>query len=232
MNQPTKKELLVRAMAPKSDQLNADDLIASPRTITITGVKVNASGEQLVSIFYENDNGKPWKPSKGMMRVLCRAWGDDPDQWNGKSATLYNDPEVRFGKDQTGGIRISHLSHISGTISMVVTLAKGKRKPYTVDPIKTRQAPPSQQKNEAAPVDYAAKLKAAALKGVAALKAESALVPEQFIDGLKDCYIESMQQAKRIDAEKSQTYNQVLQEQPPIPDDSLVPPQKDDIENF
>jgi len=66
--------------APKSDQLNADDLIAGPRTITITAVKLSAE-DQPVSIHFQGDDGKPWKPCKSMRRVLMRAWGADGSQY-------------------------------------------------------------------------------------------------------------------------------------------------------
>ena len=49
----------------KSDQLNADDLIGSPKTIKITTVKACA-GDQPIAVNYEGDNGKPYKPNKAM----------------------------------------------------------------------------------------------------------------------------------------------------------------------
>jgi hypothetical protein len=63
---------LSKTIAPRSDQLNADDLIGGPRTITITGVKLVAE-DQPVAISFDNDEGKPWKPCKSMRRVLVKA---------------------------------------------------------------------------------------------------------------------------------------------------------------
>jgi hypothetical protein len=80
-------------IAPKSDQLNADDLIAGPKTITITSVKVEA-GDQPVSVFYQGDNGKPYKPCKSMRRVLVRLFGNDSATYAGKRVTLYCDEQV------------------------------------------------------------------------------------------------------------------------------------------
>ena len=55
--------LLTEALAPRSDQLNADDLIAGPRVITITSVRAVKDGRETKLVLnYEGDNGKPFKP--------------------------------------------------------------------------------------------------------------------------------------------------------------------------
>ena len=54
----------------KSDQLNADDIIGTGITITVTAVKRGDSAEQPVVIHYQGDNGRPYKPCKTMRRVL------------------------------------------------------------------------------------------------------------------------------------------------------------------
>ncbi len=43
---------LTKTVEPKSDQLNADDLIAGPRTITITRVTASDTPEQPVSVWW------------------------------------------------------------------------------------------------------------------------------------------------------------------------------------
>jgi len=54
----------------KSDQLNADDLIAGQtKTIKVTKVSI-LGGEQPVALSYEGDGGKPYKPGKSMRRFL------------------------------------------------------------------------------------------------------------------------------------------------------------------
>ncbi|EPY03529.1 hypothetical protein [Magnetospirillum fulvum] len=126
---------LSRAIVPKSDQLNADDLIAGPRTITVSKVTVQAGTEQPVAIHFEGDNGKPWKPCKSMCRVLVNAWGADGANYVGRSITLRRDPNVKWGGMAVGGIRISHLSHIAQQMVMALTETKGSRKPFTVNPL-------------------------------------------------------------------------------------------------
>lgn len=53
----------------RSDQLNAADLIGGPVTVTITKVS-KGDGEQPVSISYDGDKGKPFKPCKSVRRLL------------------------------------------------------------------------------------------------------------------------------------------------------------------
>ena len=120
------------AIKPKSDQLNADDLITGPRTITIAGVDVKASPEQPVSVRYEGDGGKPWKPCKSMCRVMVEAWGADSSQYAGKRLTLYRDPEVTFGGMKVGGIRIAAMSGIDRDMRAVLTVSKAKRATVTI----------------------------------------------------------------------------------------------------
>lgn len=123
-------------IAPKSDQLNFDDFIATGSlTITITDVKGSADPQQPVSIHYQGDNGKPYKPCKSMRRVLVHVWGSDGMKYVGRSLTLYGDPKVMFGGIAVGGIRISHMSDISEPVTMALSVSKASRKPYTVQPL-------------------------------------------------------------------------------------------------
>jgi hypothetical protein len=122
--------------APKSDQVNADDLLCGPRTITVTGVRANDGGpEQPVSIDFAGDDGKPYKPCKSMRRVMVHVWGADAKQYIGRSMTLYCDPGVQFGGMKVGGIRISHMSHIDKPQTMALTATRAKRAPFTVQPL-------------------------------------------------------------------------------------------------
>lgn len=122
-------------IVPKSDQLNADSLIGGPITVTIREVAIRPGTEQPVSIFYEGDDGNPWKPCKSMSRVLVAAWGPDAKVYNGRSLTLYRDPSVKWAGMEVGGIRISHMSHMDRPMTMALTATKGSRKPYTVEPL-------------------------------------------------------------------------------------------------
>jgi hypothetical protein len=116
---------------PKSDQLNAEQLIGGSMTITVTDVK-RGDGDQPVSIHYENDQGRPFKPCKTMRKILIFAWGDDGRQWVGKSMTLFCDPEVKFGGVKVGGIRISHLTHIERDLGVSLNTTKGKKGEFII----------------------------------------------------------------------------------------------------
>lgn len=141
---------LSRTVIPKSDQTNADDLIAGPRTITVTAVKMLSSEEQPVGISYEGDDGKPYKPCKSMRRVLIAAWGADGAQYVGRSMTIYLDRTVTWGGAEVGGIRISHLSHIGRRMTMALTATKKSRKAYVVDPLVVADNPAQYEPDECA----------------------------------------------------------------------------------
>ena len=127
---------LAHTIAPKSDQLNADDLIGGPRTITVTRVTACPdSAEQPIAVYFEGDGGKPFKPCKSMRRVLVQVWGRDGAAYTGRSMRIYRDPKVQFGGVAVGGIRISHMSHIDADVTMALTATRASRKPYTVKPL-------------------------------------------------------------------------------------------------
>lgn len=127
---------MTAAIVPKSDQLNADDLIAGEMTITIREVRIKGGQEQPVSIYY-GDSDKPYKPCKSMSRVLVALWGPDAKVYTGRSLTLYRDPTVKWAGMDVGGIRISHMSHIESAHTMALTATKGSRKPFKVLPLET-----------------------------------------------------------------------------------------------
>lgn len=144
------------AIVAKSDQLNTDDLIGGDKTIRITRVTLAPSGEQRVSIFFEGDNGKPWKPCKSMTRILVAAWGPDGNKYIGRSLTLYRDATVTWAGMAVGGIRISHMSHIERRMVMALTATKGVKKGFEVDVLKDtepKQAPKPAGTQAASKVD-------------------------------------------------------------------------------
>lgn len=132
---------MAAAIKPKSDQLNADDLISGPKTITIRAVKVHATPEQPVWVYFEGDDNKPWKPCKSMMRLMVKVWGASSAGYVGKSCTLFLDPTVKWGGAQVGGIRISHMSHLDRELTVALTVTKGNKKPYTVKPLQATKQP-------------------------------------------------------------------------------------------
>lgn len=123
---------LSNTIKPKSDQLNADDLLTGPITVKITDVRAG-NVEQPVHIYIEGQ--QPYKPCKGMRRVLIRAWGSNGKEWIGKSLTLFCNPNVKWAGVALGGIQISHLSHIEGVLSIMLTQARGRKSEFRVSPL-------------------------------------------------------------------------------------------------
>ena len=120
-----------QTVIPKSDQMNADDLISGPVQITVSEVR-SMGGDQPLNIHYPSDNGRPYKPCKSMRRALIHLWGKDADQWIGRSMVLFCDPTVKWAGKEIGGIRISHMSHIEKDMTLPLTVTKGKRAPFRV----------------------------------------------------------------------------------------------------
>ena len=121
-------------IAPNSDQLNADDLMAGPRTYTITDV-TKVKGEQPTRIHLAELPGRTYRPSKTQRRVLIAAWGSKGAVYIGRQMTLYRDPDVQYGGAAVGGIKISHLSHIGGRLNLSLTSTRGKKAPITIEPL-------------------------------------------------------------------------------------------------
>lgn len=116
----------------KSDQMNAVDLIAGPITIKVVSVKVIIGNDQPVHINWEGGEGRPFKPCKNMRRVLAVSWGNDSDNWIGRSMVLFNDPDVLWGGKRHGGIRISHLTNINNDMTIVLTETRNKKISWVV----------------------------------------------------------------------------------------------------
>ena len=133
---------MAKTIQPKSDQMNYDDFLVGSKNITITGVKSSGTptDAQPVSIHYQGDDGKPYKPCKSMRRVMVKIWGSDGLSYVGKSITLFGDPSVIFGGKKVGGIRISHMSHISSEVNVPLSASKTKRILYNIKPLKIDMA--------------------------------------------------------------------------------------------
>jgi hypothetical protein len=99
---------ITESLAPTSDQLDAIELIGRPRTFTIGSVTAGNAEQPIQVELLEFP--RVWRPSKGMRRVLAAGWGVDAKTWVGHRLTLFFDPNVSFGKERTGGTRISHMS--------------------------------------------------------------------------------------------------------------------------
>ena len=122
----------------RSDQLNAGDL-AAPRVVTVRGVRVT-NDEQPVSIDIGPDL-QPWKPCKGMRRLLAQTWGTDTDAWPGHRVELYCDSSVTWAGAAVGGIRVSAISGIERATAYTMRTSKKGTQRYQIEPLE-KGAPP------------------------------------------------------------------------------------------
>jgi hypothetical protein len=143
----------------KTDQINAVDLQGRTMTATITGVDVDPNRDQPVWISLK-ETKLYFRPNLTMRRVLKQVWSKETDEWIGRRITLFCDEHVNFGKDRTGGVRISHMSHIPESVTVPVIAKRGKVVSYTVKPLAVEAAKPAA--NEITPRDLKAAHDAAA----------------------------------------------------------------------
>ncbi|QLF83862.1 hypothetical protein SEA_MOOSEHEAD_53 [Gordonia phage Moosehead] len=123
---------------PRSDQWNADDFVGGKaKVFTIADVKVG-SAEQKYDIHLTEGNGRAWRPPLTVIRILMDAWGDESDDWIGRRVALYREASVRFGKDQVGGIRISHMSDLptgDRPFEHMVSESRGRKQKVIIKPL-------------------------------------------------------------------------------------------------
>ena len=119
-------------IAPKSDQLDAVDLIGGARTFTVERVVISG-GEQPVDIHLA-EFPRPWRPGLSMRRVLFAIWGKS-STYPGRRLTLFCDPRVKFGGAAVGGVRISHMSDLDKPRGVPLLVSRGKSEVYTVKPL-------------------------------------------------------------------------------------------------
>lgn len=133
---------LTASIAAKSDQQNAEDYLAGPKTVTVSEVRAG-SADQPVEIHLVEFPGKPFKPSKTDRRKLVAAWGVEGQEYVGRRMTLFRDPSVKWAGEAVGGIRISALSHIDKPITIALTETRGKKSKHTIQPL-TEPTTPSE----------------------------------------------------------------------------------------
>lgn len=123
-------------IAPNSQQVNAEDLIGGARVVQVTSIE-KGTADQPVFIHLAEFPGRTYRPAKSMRRVLVAAWGGDAAHYPGRYMEIFNDPTVKWAGQEVGGIRISKLSHIDNPVTVHLTVTRGKRAPFTVQPLAT-----------------------------------------------------------------------------------------------
>lgn len=133
-----------KAIIAKSDQLNSSDLIGGPQTVTIAEVR-EGNSDQPVQIHLVEWPGRPFKPSKTVLRILDYAWGEETDDWpQGARMTVFRDPTAKWAGEEVGGIRVSHLSHIAEPFKLALRESQKKSNLHTIQPLPDApQQPPA-----------------------------------------------------------------------------------------
>lgn len=122
---------LSQTVIPKSDQINFEDVQSQSITAVIKSVR-RGNAEQPVFIDLVGYDGRPYKPSKSMRRVLIDGWGSDGHSWPGKSLTISGDPSVKFGGVAVGGIKVTAMSDIDSDFSLMLSVSRGRRQEHRV----------------------------------------------------------------------------------------------------
>lgn len=133
---------LSTTIQPKSDQLNADSLRPGPVTVTIQNV-TKGTEEQPANLHLVEYPGRAYRPSLTMRRLLVEIWGGDTTTYTGRRLTLFRNPKTKFGRDTVGGIEISHMSNIDRRATVALTVTRGQKKPFYVDPLVEQEAAPA-----------------------------------------------------------------------------------------
>lgn len=121
---------------PKSDQLNADDLVGTEKMIQVEAVRIVNDPKQPVHIYYYGGDGRPFKPCLTVRRILIALWGDDENVWVNRWMNLYVDPTVSFGNQKNiGGIRVNAVSHIQAPASLKLTVRRGAKQEFKIQNI-------------------------------------------------------------------------------------------------
>ena len=137
---------------PRSDQWNADDFVGSKAKVFTIAKVIPGKAEQKYDIELTEGEGRVWRPPITVIRILLDAWGDESDDWVGRRVALYREPSVTFGKEKTGGIRISHMSHLPNGAPLIhkSTVSRGRRGEVTIKPLP--DAPPTITNEQAAEI--------------------------------------------------------------------------------
>lgn len=192
------------ALEAKSDQLNGTDIMGSEPVIKIRDVRVR-KGDQPVWVYFDGDNNRPWKPSKGMLRILAGAWGRDSSAWVGKFAKLFFEPTVKYAGKEVGGIRIRALSDIDERgLTFALTLNRQQREPYLVPLLKIEaKAYPADRFNDALP-----KMKQAMWDGKMTL--QQVIAQCQKTGQLSDDQLKALEEAAPVDIPHDENDEEVM----------------------
>lgn len=74
--------------------------------IEIEEVQNEDGKEDKPVLYFDENDSKPLILNKTNAETLAAEFGPDSDSWVGSSIELFVDPNIRFGKQRIGGIRV------------------------------------------------------------------------------------------------------------------------------
>ena len=186
-------------IVPKSDQLNAEDLILSNKVITVS--KVVRIQPNSFYINYERDDGRPFMPCLTMRKLILKLWGKDGSLWTGRQIEVYCDHEVKNKGQVVGGVRIKAMSGINKPWTLNLTEIRGKKKEYKIAVLLPLVKP-----------NYPADKFTTALPAMGAKVADGTMTSEQIITRCEQSGLLTEEQREKIRAFEKNDINQVFKE--------------------
>ena len=134
---------IAKAIEPKSDQQNAVDYLTGARVFTVAGTSdyLDEKRRPKVAIHLVEAPDRPFKPSATNLRLMVIGWGQDDAAWTGRRIKLDLDPEVRFGGEKVGGIRVVALSNMEQPFTAKLPTTRGKKAEFRVEKLADATAP-------------------------------------------------------------------------------------------
>jgi hypothetical protein len=126
----------------KSDRINAADLMGADKVIVISEViRYSENGTNKFYLNYVGHNGRAYKPSLGMRRIIMTLWGKDGTQYIGRSIKIFRDPTVIYAGKAAGGVVISAMTDIQSRATVVIPISKTKSVTYVIDKLEPTDKP-------------------------------------------------------------------------------------------
>ena len=186
----------------KSDQLNAADIMGAEKILTITSVDVK-SGDQPVTVHYDGESGRPWKPCLTVRRILSQIWTTDSGKWVGQSVAVHRDATVKWAGEPHGGIRPHAATGLDSTLIVKLKEERGgKPKAFEIKPLRMSGAGPKSE-----PVQFSMEAYGRAIEKIMSESKTADELSERF-----DRMTDWRKQAAQTDRDKATEYRERVTE--------------------
>jgi hypothetical protein len=99
-----------RAQAFPSAYFSKEEVIRGPVRLTISDVRIETmpgdAAEEKPLMYFQERGVKPLILNSCNWQTCEDAYGNDSNDWGGKAIEVYHDPNVMFGREKKGGVRI------------------------------------------------------------------------------------------------------------------------------